>query len=81
MEELFALGFEKCGGFFVQEEVEECVPHFPHRVGTGRSPVCDHREEKHIPCCGSSALSRSFHTRVDEWHTQDGRFDIAASEI
>ena len=55
MEELFTLSFKECSGFFIQEEVEECVPHFANGVG-GRLVVCDRREEKHIPCYGPSAL-------------------------
>ena len=80
MEELFALSFEKRGRVFVQEEVEEYVPYLVPGTSS-RSVVCDHREEKRVPCYGLSALPQSFHVRVGGGLTQDCWFDITTGEI
>ena len=80
MEELLSLSFKKYGGFFVQEEVEECVPDLVNCVG-GRWAVCNHREEKHIPRYEPSVLPQCLHARTHEGLTQDGWLDIAAGEI
>jgi len=58
VEELLALSSKKSGGFFVQEEVEKCVPHFVIGISGGRV-VRDHCEEECVPCYDPSALQRS----------------------
>ena len=63
VEELLALGFEKCGGFFIQKDVEKGVPYFVHGGVSKGSIVCDYREEKYVPSYETSALPQCFHTK------------------